>query len=409
MRFHWGGLVAKAICTVLPLLLFCAALTAPSCVSAASDSLGPPPRINVGAAALLDPVTGGLLYGINAFRTMAPASTTKIMTCLLVLEHCRLSEVVEVSPGAAGTGGAHVGLRAGQRILVEDLLFGLMLKSGNDAAVALAEHVAGSVEDFAEMMNRRAREIGALATTYRNPHGLTAPGHVTTAYDLALIARTAMDNPVFRALVSSREREIGSLDPAWTRIISSTNRLLWVYEGAEGIKTGTTDLAGRCLVASATRGGRRLIAVVMRASDRFGDTACLLDYGFDSSGLCLLGLAGEAARTVGARDPLSPEVFLGQPPREVPLLLTLREALAFNRPADQSPQVELAFSTDKSPVLLPLAAGQIVGTVTAFADGRPAAVSSLISPAPVPRGLDVARLLGWFARLARLYLGQGMR
>lgn len=379
------------------------------CAASAAGPYGQPPRIRVGAAALLDPVTGQLLYGHNAFRTMAPASTTKIMTCLLAVERCGLDDVVTVSSRAAGTGGAHIGLRAGQLIRVQDLLFGLMLKSGNDAAVALAEHVAGSVEGFADLMNGRARELGALATTFRNPHGLTQPGHLTTAYDLALIARTAMDNPLFRAIVSSRERQIGSLDPAWTRLISSTNRLLWVYEGAEGVKTGTTDAAGKCLVASATRDARRLIAVCLRAQDRFGDTARLLDYGFEHTRLCLVGLAGEAARTVEAADPFAPEVFPGWLPRQVPLLLAFGDNLAFNHSAGELPRVELAYSTDGVRLVLPLAAGQAVGTVTAYADGRPAAVARLICQQATPRGLDLAHLLGWLARAARLYIGQGLR
>lgn len=386
-----------------------AAATTPA--AGIADPYGPAPRINVGAAALLDPVTGQLLYGYNAFRTMAPASTTKIMTCLVVLERCSLDEVVTISSRATGTSGAHVGLRTGQQIPVQDLLFGLMLKSGNDAAVALAEHVAGSVEDFADLMNERARQIGALATTFRNPHGLTQPNHVTTAYDLALIAREAMENPVFRVLVSSRDREIGSLDPTWTRLISSTNRLLWVYEGAEGIKTGTTDLAGKCLVASATRDGRRLIAVCLRASDRFGDTARLLDYGFEHTALFLVGLEGEAARSAEAVDPLAPEVFLGQPPRQVPLLLTLGDNLAFNLKAGEQPRVELTYSLDGAAprLVLPLAAGQAVGTVTAHADGIPAAVARLVCQETIPRGLDFARLLRWLTDLARLYIGQGLR
>jgi D-alanyl-D-alanine carboxypeptidase (penicillin-binding protein 5/6) len=371
------------------------------------------PGLSAGGAVLLDPVTGGILYARRPFDPMPPASTTKIMTCLLVLERCGLDEVVAVSQRAATTGGSRIGLRAGGLIPVQDLLVGLMLRSGNDAATALAEHVAGSVEGFAALMTARAHALGALSTNFVNPHGLSARGHVSTAYDLALMAVAAMQNPVFRTLVASREHEIGSLDPYWTRLLKSTNKLLWLYPGADGVKTGTTSEAGQCLVASATRDGRQLISVVLHSSDRYSDSARLLSAGFETTRLCLLGLAGEPVRSVEAVDRMTP---WGQPwwrpwipAIGVPLVLCLRETLAFNYPAGPCPQLEIRFTTDGDSLELPLAAGETVGSVVVWAHGRVVAAAGLTVGEPVPRGYPAALFLKWLVRVISACLVQGLR
>lgn len=168
----------------------------------------------------------------------------------------------------------------GQQYTRLDLLKGLLLRSGNDASVALAESDAGSVEKFVAQMNVKAQEIGAFNTAFENPNGLTKPGHYSSAYDLALIARTALRKPLFQEIVKTPETQVTELRHHSTRTIRNTNQLLYGFPGADGVKTGTTDAAGKCLVASATRDGRQLIAVVLHSDNRWGDASRLLSYGF---------------------------------------------------------------------------------------------------------------------------------
>jgi len=236
---------------------------------------------------------------------------------------------------------------------------------------------------------------------------------MSSAYDLALIARTALEHPVFRTLVASKEYEIGSLAPSWTRLLRSTNRLLWSYPGADGVKTGTTNEAGQCLVASATRDGRQLISVVLHSGDRYSDSARLLSAGFDNTRLCLLGLAGEPVRSVEAVDRLAPggKLWFGPwgPVNAVPLVLCLRETLAFNYPAGPYPQLELRFTSDLGRLELPLAAGEEVGTVTVWVNGEAVARAGLTLAEGVPGAYGLARLLQSLARAARAFLMQGLR
>lgn len=236
------------------------------------------PRVTAAAAVLVDAATGQVLYARNAYQPRPPASTTKIMTTLLALEGGRLDQTVTVSPKAAAVGESSLHLAAGERLTLEQLVYGALLRSGNDACVAIAEHIAGSEVNFVRLMNIKAVELGARQTNFVNPHGLPAAGHRSSAYDLALLAGYALRNPVFAAIVATRGKAITM--PQAEKYLNNTNRLLWSYPGADGVKTGTTSEAGLCLVASATREGRQLIAVVLNSTDRYGDSIALLDYGF---------------------------------------------------------------------------------------------------------------------------------
>ncbi len=229
---------------------------------------------------LMDGRTGALLYEKNAFSQMDPASTTKIMTALLVIEHGDLNQEVTVSRRADATSGSSLHIGERQRYSRLDLLRGMLLRSGNDASVALAESEAGSVERFVAEMNIRAQQLGAFNTAYENTHGLTQSGHYSSAYDLALIARTALKQPLFQEIVKSQQQTITELSGQSTRTISSTNQLLYGFPGADGVKTGTTTAAGRCVVASATRDNRQLIAVILKSGNRWGDASELLNWGF---------------------------------------------------------------------------------------------------------------------------------
>lgn len=239
-----------------------------------------PPVVSAKAAILVDVKTGTILYEKNAFRQMDPASITKVMTALLVIDKGHFNRTVTISRRADLTGGSSLHIRMNDKYTVEDLLRGLLLRSGNDAAIALAEADAGSVERFVRQMNQKARQLGAYNTSFENPNGLTAPGHYSSAYDLSLIARAALKKPLFRQIVSSPNQTITELRRHRKREISNTNQLLHGFPGADGIKTGTTHAAGKCVAASATRDNRQLMAIILNSHNRWGDASSLLNWGF---------------------------------------------------------------------------------------------------------------------------------
>ena len=234
------------------------------------------------SAVLIDSASGRVLYEHNAHQKLPMASTTKIMTGLLASESGKLSETVKTSAFASGTEGSSLWLKIGEKQTLENLTYGLMLKSGNDAAVAISEFLGGNTDAFALMMNKRAKEIGAVNTNFKNPHGLDAEDHFTTAYDLALIAREAMKNKKFREIVETKNYSIPLEGEKWDRALKNHNKLLWMYEGCNGIKTGYTKKCGRCLVSSANRNGQEIICVTLNAPDDWNDHKYLLDYGFEN-------------------------------------------------------------------------------------------------------------------------------
>jgi D-alanyl-D-alanine carboxypeptidase len=237
-------------------------------------------RISAKGAVLWEPADDLILFGRNPKEPRRMASTTKLMTVLLALEARTLDEQVTVSPHAVAVGrspdAADLGLVAGQKIPMRSLLAGLILRSGNDAAVAAAEHIAGSEAAFVEKMNARARELGLVNTTFLDASGLTDdPRHHTSPLDLARLASVAMQRPEFTAWAGAASLDIPGLGPLRNR-----NELIGTYRGATGVKTGYTALAGLCLVASAVRDGRTLYAVVLDSKDSFADVTALFDHGF---------------------------------------------------------------------------------------------------------------------------------
>ena len=231
-------------------------------------------------ACVLEPVNGVYLSEKNGDDRYPMASTTKIMTALIALEQCALDETVTISPTAAGTEGSSAYLRAGEQLTMENLLYGLMLNSGNDAAMAIAEHISGSKEEFARLMNRRAAQLGLKNTAFRNPSGLDEDGHYTTAKELALIAAEAMKLPAFREIVASQTHRADNAAAGETRYFSNHNKLLHLYPDAVGIKTGYTKSTGRCLVSAAERDGVLLIGVTLCAPNDWNDHKAMLDEGF---------------------------------------------------------------------------------------------------------------------------------
>ncbi|MBQ7974347.1 MAG: D-alanyl-D-alanine carboxypeptidase [Clostridia bacterium] len=237
--------------------------------------------VSAESAIVIDANSRRVLFEKNAYSKKAMASTTKIMTALVAIDELELDDIVTVSPFAASTEGSSIWLSPGEHMSVEDLLYGLMLSSGNDAATALAEHTAGSVEAFTVLMNKKAREIGALNTNFTNPHGLPDDSHYTTAYDLALISAEAIHNSLFRTICGTKTKTISWEGSQWNRSLSNHNKLLKMYDYAIGIKTGYTKKAGRCLVSAAEKDGQLLIAVTLSAPDDWNDHIRLLDYCFD--------------------------------------------------------------------------------------------------------------------------------
>lgn len=235
------------------------------------------PEINARSAIVMDFDSGRVLYEKNAWIKRPMASTTKVMTAIVALENGNMDDIVTVSKKAASIHGSVIHLTAGEKLSFRELMYGLMMRSGNDAAIAIAEHVGGSVEGFVAMMNEKAKSIGALNTNFTTPHGLDEVGHHSTAYDMALITRYALQNPIINEIVKTTYAQVGK------RSMVNTNEMLSGYAGADGVKTGYTGKAGRCLITSATREGRRYISVVLFCDSknlRALSSKKILDYAF---------------------------------------------------------------------------------------------------------------------------------
>ncbi len=248
--------------------------------------------ISARKAILLDGQTGRVLFCRNADEQSLIASTTKIMTALVVCEQCNVLDRVRIPQEAVGIEGSSIYLQAGEVLTVQELLYGMMLHRGNDAAAALAIYCGGTLEGFAELMNDKARKLGLTGSHFVNPHGLDAPDHYSTARDLAVLADYAMDNPIFAKTVSTKTVTIGS------RSLRNHNKLLWQVEGADGVKTGYTKAAGRILVSSAVRQGRRLVAVTIDDGNDWADHKILYEEGFSKYQVYKLVTAGQCMGTV---------------------------------------------------------------------------------------------------------------
>lgn len=249
-------------------------------ISVSSEDVNEP-IINSRIGLIYDRKSGKVIWGKNDNKRSAMASTTKIMTCIIVLENANLNDEVTVSSRAAGTGGSRLGLKKGDKITIHDLLYGLMLRSGNDAAVALAEHIGGDKEGFAKLMNSKAKELGLKDTHFVTPHGLDDPEHYTTAYELAKITDYALKNEMFAKIVNTKDYTV-SIN-GYSKALNNTNELLGYLQGVNGVKTGFTNNAGRCLVTSINRNNFEIITVVLGADTkkiRTTDSIKLIEYAY---------------------------------------------------------------------------------------------------------------------------------
>ena len=240
-------------------------------------------NLNSRIAIAYDRKSGKVIWGKNENKRTAMASTTKIMTAIVLIENADLNQTITISAKSAGTGGSRLGLKKDDKILLKDLLYGLMLKSGNDAAVAIAETVGGSVEGFAELMNNKAQELKLENTHFVTPHGLDNPEHYTTAYELAKLADYAMKNETFAKVVNTKNYTVTI--NGYPKNITNTNELLGYLNGVNGVKTGFTNNAGRCLVTSVNRNGFEIITVVLQADTkkfRTSDSVKLIEYVYEN-------------------------------------------------------------------------------------------------------------------------------
>ena len=282
---------------IFSLILVLAAMTAAQSAEASVDTAK--------STCVINAATGDIVFEKNADEQLPMASTTKIMTAYAALKNSKPDEVVTVSMNAQRQEGSGMYIAAGEQFYMEDMLYGLMLNSGNDAAVAIAEHISGSTETFVDLMNQTAWEMGALSTMFCNPNGLPNPAHHTTAKDLARITMNAIKIPEFRKIVSTRSRTVwqaprqtdaGTEVPQRAYELYNHNKLLGKYDGAIGVKTGYTDAAGRCLVSAAERDGMTFIAVTLNDNDDWNTHAQLLDDAFASHHPAKLAAKGQVIK-----------------------------------------------------------------------------------------------------------------
>jgi D-alanyl-D-alanine carboxypeptidase (penicillin-binding protein 5/6) len=340
------------------------------------------PYVTARSAVLIEATTGTVVYGKNERMRMHPASTTKIMTALLAIELGDTESTVLVSGKAAGIVGSSLWLRKGQKMKLGDLIRGTMLKSGNDGCVAIAEHIAGSEKDFVRMMNLKARKLGAMNTRFANPHGLTEPNHYSTAFDLALMARYGLKYPLFADIVSTREAEVTLTqgESEEKRKLANTNWLLWSFEGADGVKTGTTAAAGYCLVASATRNGVQFISVVLDSDARWSDSARLLSYGFDKFHVMTFAEKGRTLTKIRVEGGMEPEVGV-MPEDDMRIIV----------PRALSHLIEERIILDE-PLIAPVGSGQTIGRLAIVFDKEELARVNLVAETSVAK-LTLPRLI----------------
>ena len=375
----------KRLCSFLLALLALTVLTVP----AGAEELA----VEAEACLLMEKTTGEVLYAVNEHEPLEPASVTKIMTILLVMEaidsgQLQYGDVVTASAHACSMGGSQIWLKENEQMTVEDMLKAVCVASANDCSVALAEHLAGSESAFVERMNQRAAELGMEDTVFMNPTGLPAEGHVTSAYDIALMSRELiLNHPDVRRFTTIwmdtlRNGEFG---------LSNTNKLIHSYEGATGLKTGSTDGALYCLSATAERDGMELIAVILKAptsAQRFAGAQALLNYGFASYGLAEIQTPGD----------LSPiPVRLGAE-KAVTARLEGETALLAEKEKLGALETELTMETELS---APVAEGQEVGRLTVTSGGETLAEFSLVADRAVAR-LTYWQLLQRCMRMAFL-------
>lgn len=319
---------------------------------------------------LIDCNSGRVLYEKNSHNRMPMASTTKIMTALIALERGNLEDKVVIEKEWVGVEGSSIYLREGEVISLKDMLYGLMLRSGNDVSVAIACHIGNSLEEFVSLMNQKAKSLGALNTNFTNPHGLHDDNHYTTAYDMALITKEAYKHPEFAEIVNSKSYVSNREE---NNYFYNKNKTLWEYQGGDGVKTGYTMKSGRCLVSSAKRNNMRLIAVSLNAGDWFNDNYKLLDYGFNNYKPYLIYDKGQFIRKAVVKsgdrntiDLMTSEALF------YPLMESEREKVKVN--------IEISDTIEA-----PVEKGDILGSIYTYVDSKLVNRSDLIAKSSIQK------------------------
>ncbi len=346
------------------------------------------PNVSAMSAILVEADSGAVIGEKNADLRMSPASTTKIMTALVAIEHGNVERTVTIDKWAVGIEGSSVYLYAGEKLTLLDLLYAMLLESANDAAAAIAIEVGGSIEKFAELMNAKARELGLQDTHFENPHGLDSPEHYTTARELAIITRAAMQNETFREIVSTYKKTIPLNETEGVRLLINHNKLLRSYEGCIGVKTGYTKKSGRCLVSAAERDGVKLICVTLRAPDDWRDHATIFDYGFSMY---------ERKTLIQPEEWQSVQPVVGG--RESYTVLTNKEGLSVTLPkstGEIKQRVEL-FPFEYAPVKQ----GEAVGRLVFYNDAGEIGEVVLVAQYGVERVIYKKSFWGWLRGLFR--------
>jgi D-alanyl-D-alanine carboxypeptidase (penicillin-binding protein 5/6) len=352
-----------------------------------------PPLIAADSAVLIDAATGQVLYDKQMNKQKFPASTTKVMTALLTLENLEFSQKVVIDAVTPYVSGSRIYLIEGEEVTVEQLINAMLVESANDAAAALALEISGNVPDFAKLMNARAKELGAKNTSFNNPNGLPDEAHLTTAYDLAMIARQAMTYPAFREIVTTYKYTFTATNKQPERYLYNGNRLLWDsnskvihngvsipirYEGVTGIKTGFTNAAGSCLISSAKRNGTELIAVVLQSdpNNLFLDSIKLLDYGF---------AAYKSVEVVAKAMPLGTVAVKGGQVSSV-IAIAKDHAMA-TLPLDISPDILRTEVDLPKQIMAPVTQGQKLGTIEIYEADRLVGEYDLVAESAVAESL----------------------
>lgn len=323
------------------------------------------------SALLMDKNSGRVLWDKKGYDERAMASTTKIMTCILALESCGMDEIVKVSKEASKAPKVKMYIKENEEYYLGDLLHALMLISSNDVAIAIAEHIGGTTEDFCKTMTKKAKELGAINTSYKTPNGLDAEGHYTTAYDLALITRYAMQNEAFVKLINTPSITFNEITTNRSFNITNKDAFLYMYDGANGVKTGFTSKAGYCFVGSAKRGDMELISVVLASgwpnnkTYKWADTKKIMDYGFGN---------------FKTKNVLSSGKHICQ--------LTVDKGIGTDIDVLTSEDIDICLGADEEVTILynvepnliaPIEIGQNIGSAEIFVDGQLYASSPLIT------------------------------
>ena len=338
---------------------------------------------SAGSAILMEAESGRVLYEQNAHEERLIASITKLMTALVALESGHdLEETVTVGEACTRAEGSSLYLRPGEEISLKGLLYGVMLRSGNDAALAVAEHCGGSVEEFVGRMNEKAAQLGMVNSHFANPNGLNAEGHYSSAYDMALLARACLENEALAEIAATKSATVDG------RVLTNHNKLLWQYEGCIGLKTGYTEKAGRTLVSAARRGGMTLIAVTLNDPDDWRDHTALLDYGFSTYAPVTLTEEGKAV----ARRPVSGSL--------VPFV-EIQAAETVRIPVCEEDKIDWELQWDQEALEAPLRAGGSAGRMVCRVNGEEAACVPLVFAQDVDRALQP--LGGIWTRLMELW------